>query len=109
MNNLRGYTKLTFSGNDYHVLLNMNAFRMYCEAEKIKLGELQQNIQDNALDFYPKIVLHGINNYADFHSKDRPEIKSNFLAAQVNAMEPEQMEQLNAAIGSAMGGGEKNA
>ena len=74
-NTLRGQTSVDIGGNEHEVLLNMNAFRLMTQDRGIELGDLDDFVSKNPLEFVPTVVFWGIMNAADFAGQDRPEVK----------------------------------
>jgi hypothetical protein len=63
MNTLRGETTVNIGEETYGVLMGLNAWRQYCEAEGIDLGEFQERLGTQPLSVVPRIVHYGIKTY----------------------------------------------
>ena len=65
-NNLRGQTTVQIGDDTHDVLLNMNAFRLMCQARDMELAALDEFVNANPLEFVPTVVFWGMMNAADF-------------------------------------------
>lgn len=101
-NTLRGQTSVTLGGQEHEVLLNMNAFRLMTQDRGIELGDLDDFVSKNPLEFVPCVVFWGIMNAADFAGQDRPEIKFDHVAAAVCA-DMDKFNVLSSSIGESLG------
>ena len=101
-NDLRGQTTVRIGDETHDVLLNMNAFRLMCQARDMELAALDEFVNANPLEFVPTVVFWGMMNAADFAGTPRPDISFDRLAAVVCA-DMEQFTQLSDAIGTSLG------
>ena len=101
-NNLRGQTTVQIGDDTHDVLLNMNAFRLMCQARDMQLAALDEFVNANPLEFVPTVVFWGMMNAADFAGTPRPDLSFDRLAAVVCA-DMEQFTQLSDAIGTSLG------
>ena len=101
-NTLRGQTSVEIGGQEHEVLLNMNAFRLMTQDRGLELGDLDDFVSKNPLEFVPTVVFWGMMNAADFAGIPRPDISFDRLAAVVCA-DMEQFAQLSDAIGTSLG------
>ena len=69
-NNFRGQYDLTVDGIEYTTVLNMNAIRIMCTKERVKVGDLEAYLGDNPLDGIPRMVYYGIENWISLLQKD---------------------------------------
>ena len=101
-NNLRGQTTVRIGDDTHDVLLNMNAFRLMCQARDMELAALDDFVNANPLEFVPCVVFWGMMNAADYAGTARPDISFDRLAAVVCA-DMQQFTALSEVIGQSLG------
>ena len=107
-NSLRGQTKVQIGDDSFDCLLNMNAFRLLCQARDMELAELDEFVNGNPLEFVPSVVFWGLMNAADFAGITRPDISFDRVAAVVCA-DLDQFTALSEAIATSLGVTENDA
>ena len=68
----------------------------------LELGDLDDFVSKNPLEFVPTVVYWGIMNAADFAGQERPEVKFDHVAASVCA-DMDKFNALSTSIGDSLG------
>lgn len=104
MNTLSGKFEVEVGKKKHTCHLSMNAFRLLCEREDIKFGEMDAYLQDKPLTAVPKVIYYGLVNYI-YSTKGKLESLPDyeFFASQV-LESPSALEKYTDLIGKAFMG-----
>lgn len=70
MNNLRGEFTFDINGKKYEAVITLNALRMMCQADGIKLADLDKYMQEDPMTAICSLTYWGIKNAAMRKGKD---------------------------------------
>ena len=70
MNNLRGEFTFQINKKTYEAVITLNALRMMCQADGIKLGEIDKYMQEDPMTAVCSLTYWGIKNAAMRKGKD---------------------------------------
>lgn len=98
---MRGQVAVKVGDKSFDATVNMNALRLYCEAEQITLAEFEKIAAEQPLDFVPKILFHGVRSNAHFNGKPEPEINYNQFAAHI-CQDAAEFQRLTEVVGNAL-------